>query len=201
MTEEKKKYSFKCQEQSCADRVCCTRSPVTVTFGDLSRWIVQNYVQQIFPGLTMKIPRAEDEVFSLETLRKPLEEGSDQTSCIFFVKDSNACAIRFARPISCQTFPLAHDGEKFYVTDNSCSGIGKGEVTKEVLQEQRGLAEQELRERSETLSALPGVYSIIMSDMMRQSAEMMKGMSPEDREKLEELMSKESDESEPEKEE
>ncbi len=196
MSEEKKKYNFKCYEQTCADRVCCTRSPVLVTFGDISRWITQNFVQEIFPGLTLNIPKDEGEIFSIETLRNPLEEGSDKTACIFFVKESNACAIRYSRPISCQTFPLAYDGEKFYVTDNSCSGIGQGEVTKEALKDARDLADKEYRERSATLGALPGVYSIIITDMMRKSAEMMKDMKPEDREKLEELMSKEQDEKE-----
>ena len=194
MSEEKKKYSFKCYEQSCADRVCCTRDPVTVTFGDIARWTAQNYVQQIFPGITLKVPRAEGERFSLETVRKPLEEGSERTSCIFFVKESNACAIRYSRPISCQTFPLSYSGEKFYVSNSQCSGIGQGEISKEALKELRDLAENEYSEQLTTQGTLPGLYSIILSDMMRQSAEMMKDMKPEDREKLEELMKREDEE-------
>ncbi|MGY5852697.1 MAG: YkgJ family cysteine cluster protein [Candidatus Thorarchaeota archaeon] len=188
MTEEKSKYSFKCMEQNCSDRVCCTRPKVSVTISDLSRWTLQGYIPQIFPGIHLKVPNNEGDQLRLETMRKPLQKDPDSTSCIFFVEDANACSIRFSRPISCQTFPLEYDGEKFFVTDRACSGIGQGEITKEVLKEARDLAEQEFKERTETLSALPGIYSIVMAEIMRQSSEAMKDISEEDRKKIDEIM-------------
>ncbi len=197
---EKKKYSFKCQEQNCSDRVCCKRPHVNVTFGDLARWMTQGYIETILPGLTIKVPASEGDSFAIETLRKPLKsaEGKDEEqadACIFFHEESNACTIRFSRPISCRTFPLEYTGSKFVVTDQRCSGIGRGEVTKEALKEARDLAEQEFRERTETLAALPSVYGILMGYMLRQSAETMKNLSEEDRKKLEEIMSKQPQES------
>ena len=128
-------------------------------------------------------------------MRKPLEKNPETTSCVFFVEDANACAIRFSRPISCRTFPLEFDGQKFYVTDRSCSGIGKGEVTKEALKEVRDISEQEYKERIDTRTALPGVYTIIISQLMQQSSEAMKDLSDDDRKKMETIMAqKDSDE-------
>ncbi|TFG06627.1 YkgJ family cysteine cluster protein [Candidatus Thorarchaeota archaeon] len=187
---EKKKYSFKCAEQNCPDRVCCTRPHVNVTFGDLSRWATQNYLNHILHGITLNLEEAEEKGMTLSTLRKPLSKDTDQTACVFFDEEANACRIRFSRPISCRTFPLEHDGEKFYVTDKECAGIGKGEVTREALREAKQLAEKEYEERVETITALPAVYSVIMGQMLRQSAEAMKNLSDEDRKKLDEIMSK-----------
>lgn len=187
---DKKKYSFKCLEQNCPQRVCCTRPHVNVTFGDLSRWTTQNYLNHILHGITMNIEAAEEKGITLGTLRKPLSENSEQTACIFYDEEANACRIRFSRPISCRTFPLEHNGEKFYVTNKDCSGIGKGEVTKEALKEAKELAEKEYEERVRTATALPAIYSVVMGQMLRQSAEAMKDLSEDDRKKLDEIMSK-----------
>ncbi|MHA1248102.1 MAG: YkgJ family cysteine cluster protein [Candidatus Thorarchaeota archaeon] len=192
---EKKKYSFKCLEQNCTNRVCCTRPHVSVTIGDLARWSAQGYLDHILPGVTINVPKSEGERFSMETIRKPLngdgKEGENAgDACIFFHKESNACTIRYSRPISCRTFPLLYNGEKFVLSDKSCPGIGQGEITKEALKEARDLAEQEYRERMETIAALPAIYALIMGHMLRQSAEAMKNLSEEDRKKLEEIMSK-----------
>ncbi len=138
----------------------------------------------------MDIETAEERGITLATLRKPLSENSEQTACIFYDEEANACRIRFSRPISCRTFPLEHNGEKFYVANKDCCGIGKGEVTKEALKEAKELAEKEYEERVRTATALPAVYSVIMGQMLRQSAEAMKDLSEEDRKRLDEIMSK-----------
>ncbi len=133
----------------------------------------------------------ENAEMSLETLRQTLSEGEQETACVFFDKDANACRIRFSRPIACRTFPLQYDGEKYFVTNKDCAGIGGGEVTREALREAKELAETEYKERMETVTALPAIYSVIMGQMLRQSAEAMKTLSDEDRKKLDEIMSKE----------
>jgi hypothetical protein len=160
----------------------------------------------ILPGIVLKVPQSEQEWFSLETARKPLEGEEEETACIFFNEEANGCEIRYSRPLSCQTYPLEYNGEKYYAVTKDCPGIGKGEVSKDFLQEARKLAEQEFEERKLTDSALPAMYSVIMSQMVRQSAEAMQKMSEEDRKKMEELLSKDQDaagsegQSEPEKE-
>ncbi len=191
---EKKKYSFKCMEQNCTNRVCCTRPHVNVTMGDLARWAAQGYIETILPGLTIAVPKTKEDRFAVETLRKPIKKSEEsdeqQDACVFYHEESNACTIRFSRPISCRTFPLEYTGTKFKVTDQRCPGIGQGEITKEALKEARDLAEQEFKERAETDASLPSVYAIIMGHMLRQSAEAMKNLSEEDRKTLEEIMSK-----------
>jgi len=187
---EKQKYSFKCLEQGCSNRVCCSRDHVNVTFADLARWTEQDFLGHIIRGLTLSVTEGDDGDVSLETLRKPLSKDLEKTSCIFFHEESNACSIRFGRPISCRTYPLTFTGEKFVVASKACEGIGKGETTKEILQEQRNLAEQEHKERIETATALPAIYAIVMAQMIKQSADAMSRLSEEDRKKVDDIMSK-----------
>ncbi len=190
---EKSKFSFKCLEQKCDTKACHIRQRINVTMGDIARWTGQNYLAQILPGITLSMPSDESEPLALTTLRKPLESDPEQTSCIFYHEDSNGCTIRYARPISCRAFPLEFNGEKYYLSDKNCPGVGEGEVNKDALKEVRDLAEQEYRERIETLAALPGVYSIFMGMMIRQSAEAMKDLSEDDKKNIEDIMSKSSE--------
>ncbi len=187
---EKQKYSFKCSEQGCSNRVCCTREHVNVTLGDLSRWTSQKYLEHIIFGLEIHLPTDENDIMTIETARKPLKKSPEKTACIFFHEESNACSIRFGRPISCQVFPLSYNGEKFFVVDKACEGIGKGEVTRDSLKEAKELAEREYKEALETETTLPALYSVIMAHALKQSAEAMKGLSEEDRKRLEELLEK-----------
>ena len=150
----------------------------------------------ILPGLTLKLPQTEQELISIEMLRKPLESDSETTACSFYNESANACEIRYSRPISCRTYPLEYTGEKYVLSSKDCPGVGQGEVSKEALQEARALAEQEFNERVETISSLPVVYTIIMNQMMRQSAEAMQNLSEEDRKKMDEILAKESKEDE-----
>ncbi|TFG14436.1 YkgJ family cysteine cluster protein [Candidatus Thorarchaeota archaeon] len=191
---DKKKYSFKCLEQKCTTRSCHIRPYVNVTIGDISRWTTQGHLQNILNGVALSLPDNEKDTMRLETRRKPLEKDDQQTACFFYHEDSNGCLIRYSRPISCRTYPLEFNGEKFYVSDKNCPGVGEDEVTKEALREAKELAEQEFEERVETVSALPGLYSIIFGQMLQQSAEAMQNLSEEDRKKLDEIMSKDKQE-------
>ncbi|RDE14059.1 MAG: hypothetical protein C4K48_07010 [Candidatus Thorarchaeota archaeon] len=178
---EKSKYNFKCLEQKCTTRACHTRPHVYVTLGDLGRWTAQGYLMNILPGMSLTLPESGEDPMSLETARKPLEGAVESTCCIFFNEKANGCEIRYSRPISCRTYPLEYNGEKYYLSSKDCPGVGQGEVSKEVLQEARDLAEQEFRERTETDAALPAVYSVIMAELIRQSAEAMKKRSEEEK--------------------
>ncbi len=187
---EKSKYNFKCLEQKCDTKACHIRPKVLVTLGDLARWMNQGYIMNILPGITIHLPEDEQDTFYLETARKPLQDENDVTACVFYNEGANACEIRYGRPISCQTFPLEYNGEKYVLSRKDCPGISKGDVSKESLQEARRLAEQEYDERMETTAALPAVYSILMNQMIRQSAEAMQHLSEEDRKKMDEILTK-----------
>ena len=191
---EKQKYSFTCLEQDCPQRICCTRAHVSVTISDISRWTEQDHLPQIVAGLTLIAPESEEDSISIETQRRPLKRNPEETACIFYHEDSNACSIRYARPISCRTFPLEYDGTKFRVSEKKCPGVGKGEAERESLRTARENAEQEFKERSETEEALPGLYAVLMNHMLRQSAEAMRNLSEEDQKRLDEIMSKRSKE-------
>ena len=190
MSEEKSKYNFKCLEQKCTTIACHIRPKIDVTLGDLTRWTTQGYLMNILPGVTLHLPESEKDLLRLEMLRKPLKKDPEQTACVFFNEEANGSEIRYSRPLSCQAYPLEYNGEKFYVTTKDCPGVGKGEVTKEAVKEVRDLAEQAYKERGETYTALPAVYSIIMTQMIRQSTEAMQNLSEEDRKKMDEIMSK-----------
>ena len=69
-------------------------------------------------------------------------------------------------------------------------------MTKEALQEARNLAEQEFNERKETTVALPAIYSVLMNQMLKQSAEAMQNLSEEDRKKMDEILAKSNEGSE-----
>lgn len=187
---EKSKYSFKCLEQKCETKACHIRPKVLVTIGDFARWMTQGYIMNILPGISIHMPESEKDSFYFETARKPLESDPDATACIFYNEKANACEIRYGRPISCQTFPLEFNGEKYILSSKDCPGVGKGDVSKEALQEARDLAEKEYNERIETTMALPAVYSVMMNQMIRQSAEAMQDLSEEDRKKMDEILAK-----------
>lgn len=187
---EKSKYSFKCLEQKCETKACHIRPKVLVTIGDLARWMTQGYIMNILPDISIHMPESEKDSFYFETARKPLETDPDATACIFYNEKANACEIRYGRPISCQTFPLEFNGEKYILSSKDCPGVGKGDVSKEALQEARDLAEKEYNERIETTMALPAVYSVMMNQMIRQSAEAMQDLSEEDRKKMDEILAK-----------
>ncbi|MFW9768542.1 MAG: YkgJ family cysteine cluster protein [Candidatus Thorarchaeota archaeon] len=197
MTEtEKTKYSFKCLESKCDTKTCHIRPNINVTHGDIARWTKQGYLMNILPGLILRLPQSDQDLISIEMLRKSLENDSETTACIFYNESANACEIRYSRPISCRSFPLEYNGEKYVLSSKDCPGVGQGEVSKEALQEARALAEQEFNERIETISSLPVVYTIIMNQMLRQSAEAMQNLSEEDRKKMDEILGRSSEQEE-----
>lgn len=198
---EKSKYTFKCLEQKCDTKACHIRPQIDVTLGDISRWTAQGYLMKILPGVVIKLPDSEQGLFSFEMMRKTLASDEDTTACIFYNEEANGCEIRYSRPLSCRSFPLEYNGEKYYLSSKDCPGVGKGEVNKEALKEARDLAEQMFKERGETLTTIPAIYSLIMTQMLRQSAEAMKNLSDEDRKKMDEILSKSpQDKEEPSKE-
>lgn len=168
---------------------------MNVTIGDLSRWSIQGYIGNIIAGLQIIAPESETDPMKIETIRKPLKDDSENTACVFFDEEANGCIIRYSRPISCRTFPLEFNGTKYVLSTKNCPGVGKGDVTKDGLKEAKELAEKDYNERIETITSLPGVYTLIMAPMIRQSTEAMERMSEEDRKKMDEILSKSKDDS------
>ncbi|MGV9103324.1 MAG: YkgJ family cysteine cluster protein [Promethearchaeia archaeon] len=191
----KKKYSFKCLEQNCESQACHLREHVNVTVDDLARWMDAGYLQNILSGLVFKLPKSENEQIMIETRKKDLEN-QEGTACIFYHEESRVCEIEYSRPISCRTYPLKYNGDKFYVSNRECPGIGKGKINRENLKKAKEKAEQDFNERNRTISSLPALYSLIMGQLMQQSAEAMQGLSEEDRKRVQDIMSKQEQQEE-----
>jgi hypothetical protein len=84
MSEEKSKYNFKCLEQQCTTIACHIRPTIDVTLGDLTRWATQGYLMKILPGVSLHLPKTDQELLTLGMSRKPLKKDPEQTACVFF---------------------------------------------------------------------------------------------------------------------
>ena len=124
------------------------------------------------------------------------EEEPKDLSCPMYNKETKECLIYDNRPLSCRTYPLEFDGQKYMVVDTEdCEGIGNGETTNEERKEMRDLAKSmnvKLTEMRISMPILaqafqPFVLNEIM-DAQKRYMEAMEKMSPEEREKVEQQM-------------
>jgi Fe-S-cluster containining protein len=118
--------------------------------------------------------------------------------CPLYNVEQKKCLIYENRPLSCRTYPLEFDGNKFSVVDVDCPGIGEAGMTKEALKEMRDTAKNMLYELTRMRIALPVLNQLIsktfMMDLMKQQMEAMSKMSDEDKTKLDEIFKKDSEE-------
>ena len=79
----------------------------------------------------------------------------------------------------------------------ACSSTWKviGDTLHDSIKEAKELAEQDYKERVETITSLPAIYTLIMAPMIRQSTEAMERMSEEDRKRMDEILAKSKEES------
>ena len=110
--------------------------------------------------------------------------------CPFFDPENNICNIYFTMPVFCKTFPLSFNGQKFYISDPSCDGIGKGDMTKEKLLEMRQTAMKDFNERAETSLSMVPLQGLFIRHFMKQTQETVSKLSDEDQSKLDELIKK-----------
>jgi hypothetical protein len=93
-------------------------------------------------------------------------------------------------PVYCKTFPLSFNGQKFYVSDPTCEGIGKGNMTKETLQEMRNTAMKDFQERADTSIAMVPLQGLFIRHFMKQSQQTVDRLSDEEKQQLDELIKK-----------
>ncbi len=114
--------------------------------------------------------------------------------CPFYNKEKKECLVYENRPLSCRTYPLEFDGTHFTVVDVDCPGIGEEGMTKEELKGMRETAKLMNYELTRMRIALPVLSQImqrkVMMDLMKQQMEAMSKMSPDDKEKLDEIFQK-----------
>jgi Fe-S-cluster containining protein len=196
-TEEKYKPSkFKFECQKCG--ACCqNRDPIPVTFSDLTRWTKQgSFMSIILPHLELRGVSEEDSLGQLAIVpfvKMKDEDENRKGTCPFYDEENKICNIYFTLPLFCKTFPLYFNGEKYYVADPTCPGIGEGDMTKEKLLEMRNTAVQDFNERADTTIALIPLQGLFIRHFMKQSQDQVDKMSAEDKKKLDELLKKSQD--------
>jgi len=194
---EKPKFKFECTR--CGE--CCqNREPIPVTFSDITRWTKQgSFMSIILPHLELRSVSTEDELAKIAivpfiTMLEEDEHGKG--TCPFYDAENKMCNIYFTLPLFCKTFPLSYNGEKFYVSDLSCEGLGKGEMTREKLQEMRDLAIRDFNERADTTLAMIPLQGLFIRHFMKQSQQQIESLSEEDKKKFDELIKKSQEASE-----
>lgn len=192
-SEEKKPSKFKFECTKCG--ACCqNRGSIPVTFNDLARWTKQgSFMNIILPHLELRGISEEDELGRLALIPYIVMKDGDKDhkgTCPFYDSDNKVCNIYFTLPVFCRTFPLSYNGDKFYVSDPSCEGIGKGDMTKEALQEMRNTAIIDFQERADTSIAMVPLQGLFIRHFMKQSQETVDRLSEEEKKQLDDLIKK-----------
>ncbi len=150
----------------------------------------------ILPHLELRGVSEEDSLGQLALIpyvKMKDEDENGKGTCPFYDEENKICNIYFTLPLFCKTFPLYFNGEKYYVSDPTCPGIGKGEMTKEKLQEMRNTSVQDFNERADTTIALIPLQGLFIRHFMKQSQDQIDKMSAEDKDKLDDLLKKSQD--------
>ena len=104
---------------------CSSVNGVPVYFEDLTRWRKNGTLTSIAQNIGMDMSQGFPQLV-LET--KENEEG-----CPMYDSENKNSQIYHDMPLNCQAYPLGYYGEKYFVTDKACLGLGQGEMTAEQL--------------------------------------------------------------------
>ena len=157
---EASKFIYNCVR---CGQYCSSVDGVPVTLQDLLRWQANGEL----PRLVLKPP-----------------EGKER-GCPVYDAESKDCGLYTDLPLNCQAYPLGFNGEKYFVVDQACQGLGEGEMTADKLRAQRDVARAEHRARSSSAATLPVMYGLVMRELMDQSRQAMESMTPEQKADLE----------------
>lgn len=195
--EEKETAKFKFECTKCG--ACCqNRTSIPITFTDLARWTKQgSFIQIILPHLELQSMSEIDELSKIAIIPYITMKDVDENGkgiCPFYDVDNKICNIYFTMPIFCKTFPLSYNGQKFYVSDSTCEGLGKGSMTKEALLTLRGTAINDYNQRAETTLSMVPLQGMFIRHFMKQSQDTVNRLSEEDQKKLDALINKSKEE-------
>ncbi|MBD3189437.1 MAG: hypothetical protein GF308_02285 [Candidatus Heimdallarchaeota archaeon] len=185
------KFKFECIK---CGQCCQNREAIPVTYEDLARWTQQgSFMSIILPHLKLQSFSENDELSRIAMIPVIKMKDSDENgrgTCPFYDEENKVCNIYFTLPVFCKTFPLSYNGKKFYISDNSCPGIGQGSMTKEKLKEMREIAIRDYNERTATTLAMIPVQGLFIRHFMEETQKTAERLSEKDREKLDELIKK-----------
>ncbi|MFW9851590.1 MAG: YkgJ family cysteine cluster protein [Candidatus Thorarchaeota archaeon] len=183
---ETKKYIHNCTK--CGK--CCEKwGEIPIYLEDLQRWFLDGTINYVLPFIQL---REAPPAYVRLVIQKLSTEGEDPnpSGCPLYDYENKICNVYSTMPLHCAAYPLAYNGEKFYLVDTESPGIGHGNMTSESLEVARQRAKDHFIALSTTSSLLPVLYAIIVGNIMRQSQETMESLSEEDKKKLEEMFAK-----------
>ena len=157
---------------------CSSVKGVPVTLQDLLRWQANGELGRLVTHLGLEASSGFPRL-----VLKPRE--GDEQGCPVYDADGKACGLYDDLPLNCQAYPLGFNGEKYYVVDQACQGLGEGEMTATKLRAQRDCALNEYEARSSSAATLPVMYGLVMQEMMDQSRQAMDSLTPEQKAELE----------------
>jgi Fe-S-cluster containining protein len=176
------KYVFQCQ---CCGQCCEKKEGIVVCIKDLERWGRDLTLPSLFPYLIMEL---EDEYIQI-SLRPPESEDREQKrGCPLYDPENKICNIYFSMPLYCKSFPLGYDGNRYFIKDKSCPGIGKGKMSNESLEEARGSARQDFDARVSTALVLPAVHGLALRFLLEQSKKQVDNLSEEQKTQLKDIL-------------
>jgi len=170
------KFVFECQR--CGG--CCGRREVEVCLQDLKKWSEDGGIYSVYPHLNLKVGK---EGIATGILL-------DGEGCPLFNEERKECEIYASRPLSCAAFPLGFDGERYFVVDGECGGIGKGKMSAESLAGMREAARRFHEARKETLAMVPVLQGLLIKHVAEESRKEIEKLPEEERKRLEELFRK-----------
>ncbi len=181
----RKLYSFSCQKSG----QCCQTSllPVMVTFTDIKLWTTKGALTAVFPHIEIKFEEKKLPQLILQNYDK---ENNPIEGCPMYDTTNKICKIYHSMPTWCKTFPLVFDGKNYKVSDKSCPGLGKGEMTKDLLINARDDAKQAFNAQVETNLILPTLNALWTKNLLRMQDQALKNLSPEDQQQIENIFSK-----------
>jgi Fe-S-cluster containining protein len=182
------KYVFECQK---CGKCCEKRDSVIVSFTDLQRWSEDVTLPSLFPYLTLEV---KDGDYVQISLKKQDEEDRSDTGCPMYDKENKICNIYFSMPLYCKSFPLGYDGDKYFLKDSSCPGIGEGAMSEDSLTEARLSAKDDFEARVSTTLLLPVVHGLTFKFIMEQSKKHIESLTEDQKEKLRDVLGKDEEE-------
>ncbi len=184
------KFIYECVRcgHSCADR-----NHVELTVRDLRKWTEDQTIAAIFQHIRLAPlgrPFLDPVLASDEGLEQLRKGGVENKGCPLYDRENRLCNIYATMPLACRAFPLAYDGETFYVRDRECKGLGHGEMTVERLKAHRDAAREEHEARVETAMLMPVLQGLFTRFFVEESARVLDKVPDEDRRTIEEILTK-----------
>ena len=196
MSESKEKFNFSCTK---CGKCCENRGPVPLILADIALWAKNKVIANFMPYLQLyKTPYGLDLVLAKsDTISSDEKKAPADQACPLYNKETKMCNSYAFRPLSCRTYPLEYDGKSYAIVDETCPGIGNGEMTKEARIEMRENAKSMNAQLTQLRIAFPVVTNVmqgfVIREIVEQQKRMMDQMSPEERKKFEEEMKKEAE--------